>query len=143
MTESTPAAAKIGDQLPQIVYGPISRTTLALYAGASGDHNPIHIDSDMAKSAGLDDVFAQGMLSFGVLARVPKSWAGTENLRAFGIRFVSMTQVHDVITCAGEIVEIFHDSGEKRARISLAATAQDGRKTLTGEAVVALPADLK
>lgn len=139
MTSSTPVTARIGDRLPQIVFGPISRATLALYAGASGDHNPIHIDIDMAKSAGLPDVFAHGMLSFGVLARVPQSWAGIENLRAFGARFVSMTQVHDVITCNGEIVEILRENGEKRARIFLTATAQDGRKTLTGEAIVALP----
>ena len=39
------------------------RATLALFAGASGDHNPIHIDLDVARSAGLDDVFAHGMLS--------------------------------------------------------------------------------
>lgn len=139
MTGSTPATAKIGDHLPQVVFGPISRATLALYAGASGDHNPIHIDIDMAKGAGLADVFAQGMLSFGVLARVPKDWAGIDNVRTFGARFVSMTQVHDVITCNGEIVEIVRENGEKRARISLTATAQDGRKTLVGEAIVALP----
>ena len=139
MTDSTPATAKIGDCLPRIVFGPISRATLALYAGASGDHNPIHIDIDMAKNAGLPDVFAQGMLSFGVLARVPQSWAGIENIRSFGARFVSMTQVHDVITCSGEIVEILREKGETTARISLTATAQDGRKTLAGEAVVALP----
>ena len=40
----------------------ITRTTLALYAGASGDHNPMHIDIDFAKKAGFPDVFAQGML---------------------------------------------------------------------------------
>jgi acyl dehydratase len=127
-----------GDRLPDLVYGPISRATLALYAGASGDHNPIHIDSDMAKKAGVADVFAQGMLSFGVLARVPTEWAGAARLRGITARFVSMTQVHDTITCSGEIVERYQESGEHRARIAITATAQDGRKTLTGEAVVAL-----
>ena len=130
--------ADVGDQLPTITFGPISRTTLALYAGASGDHNPIHIDSDMAKSSGMPDVFAQGMLSFGVLARVPTEWAGADRLRAFGARFVSMTQVHDLVTCTGEVTECFEADGERRVRIAVAATAQDGRKTLTGEAVVAL-----
>lgn len=139
MANKANPAAQVGDQLPALVFGPITRAKLALYAGASGDHNPIHIDLDMAKASGLPDVFAHGMLSFGVLARVPKEWAGLGNLRAFGARFVSMTQVHDVITCTGEIVEILTAGDETRARISLAATAQDGRKTLTGEAVVALP----
>ncbi len=132
------ASAQVGDRLPEIKFGPISRAMLALYAGASGDHNPIHIDSDMAREAGMPDVFAQGMLSFGVLARLPTNWAGIERLRSFGGRFVSMTQVHDVITCTGEIVERFQTCDENRARIALVATAQDGRKTLTGEAIVAL-----
>jgi acyl dehydratase len=139
MAEKARSDAKVGDQLPSLVFGPITRAKLALYAGASGDHNPIHIDIDMAKASGLPDVFAHGMLSFGVLARVPKSWGGQENLRSFGARFVSMTQVHDVITCAGEITEISSVDGEKQARVALTATAQDGRKTLTGEAIVALP----
>lgn len=130
--------AKVGDPLPAVTFGPISRATLALYAGASGDHNPIHIDSDMARRAGMPDVFAQGMLSFGVLARVPSEWAGPDRLRSFAARFVSMTQVHDLITCAGEVVELFDEGGERRARVAVTATAQDGRKTLTGEAVVAL-----
>lgn len=134
----TPLNATVGDRLPLIVFGPISRATLALYAGASGDHNPIHIDSDMAKTSGMPDVFAQGMLSFGVLARIPTEWAGTDRLRSFGARFVSMTQVHDVITCAGEVTELFESDGERRARVAVSATAQDGRKTLIGEAVVAL-----
>lgn len=133
-----PIDTTVGDQLPAITFGPISRATLALYAGASGDHNPIHIDSDMARASGMPDVFAQGMLSFGVLARVPTEWAGPERLRSFGARFVSMTQVHDLITCSGEVTETFEADGERRARIAVTATAQDGRRTLIGEAVVAL-----
>ena len=130
--------AKIGDKLPVFVFGPVSRGVLALYAGASGDHNLIHIDSDYAKNAGLPDVFAQGMLSFGVLAQVATRWAGIEHLRAFGARFVSITQVHDLITCTGEIIERMDVAGETQVCVALTATAQDGRQTLTGEAIVAL-----
>lgn len=86
--------AAIGTVLPDIEFGPISRATLALYAGASGDHNPAHIDVDFAKQAGLPDVFAHGMLSFGALTRVVTEWAGIAALREFGARFVSITQVH-------------------------------------------------
>ena len=48
----------VGDSIPDLVIEPITRSTLALYAGASGDHNPMHIDIDFAKQAGMDDVFA-------------------------------------------------------------------------------------
>lgn len=128
--------AQAGDTLPETTFGPISRGMLALYAGASGDHNPAHIDSDFAKKAGLPDVFAQGMLSFGGLAQVVTRWAGIGRLRSFGARFVSMTQVHDLISCSGVIAERFDVDCEARVRIDLVAKAQDGRETLVGQATV-------
>ena len=133
------AGVGAGDLLADVQFGPISRTTLALYAGASGDHNPAHIDIDFAKKAGLPDVFAHGMLSFGVLSRVVTEWVGGDRLRSFGARFVSITQLHDLLTCRGTVTQCFEAEGERRARIELVATAQDGRQTLLGEAVVALP----
>ncbi|MDZ4869575.1 MAG: MaoC/PaaZ C-terminal domain-containing protein [Alphaproteobacteria bacterium] len=128
----------VGEVLPEVQLGPISRATLALYAGASGDHNPVHIDSDFAKNAGLPDVFAHGMLSFGVLSQAVTRWAGVGRLREFGARFVSVTQVHDLITCRATILERFEADGEARLRLAVVATAQDGRETLNGDAVVAL-----
>ena len=44
----------VGDELPAVAFGPYSRKLLALYAGASGDHNDIHIDVDFARAAGLE-----------------------------------------------------------------------------------------
>lgn len=131
-------SVEAGQALPDVEFGPITRATLALYAGASGDHNPAHIDLDFAKAAGLPDVFAHGMLSYGVLARVVTNWAGVAALREFGARFVSITQVHDKITCKAIVKEIYEADGERRARLAISAVAQDGRETLSGDAVVAL-----
>jgi len=138
MTTDNLNSVQVGDALPPTVFGPVTRGMLALYAGASGDHNPIHIDSDYAKKAGLPDVFAQGMLSFGGLGQVVTKWAGLDRLRSFGARFVSMTQVHDVISCTGTVAERFEAEGEVRLRINVLAQTQDGRQTLVGEAVVAV-----
>ena len=138
MTPASVSAAQVGDALPEVRFGPITRGMLALYAGASGDHNLIHIDTDVAKQSGMTDVFAQGMLSFGVLARVVTEWAGAARLKSFGARFVSITQVHDIIICQGQIVERFEADGERLARIALEASAQDGRKTMAGEAILRL-----
>lgn len=138
MSDNSTADIKANDVLPSITFAPITRATLALYAGASGDHNLVHIDSDYAKKVGAPDVFAQGMLSFGYLAQVVTRWRGLKNLRSFGARFVSITHVHDVVHAAGVVSEVFEQDGERRARIALTATVQDGRTTLTGEAVVAL-----
>ena len=123
--------------ISQITFGPISRTTLALYAGASGDHNPIHIDSDFARAAGQPDVFAHGMLGFGVLARVVTEWAGQARLVSFEARFTSITHVRDTVTCSGEIVEQFEQNEKPLLRIALQANTQDGRSTMVGEAIVA------
>lgn len=126
-----------GSALPELRFGPILRSTLALYAGASGDHDPVHIDTDFAKEAGLPDVFAHGMLSFGILSRMVTQWCGTERLRSIGARFVSITQVHDLITCSGTVIEWLEQDGEYVARVEVSASAQDGRATLIGEALVA------
>ena len=131
------STADVGQVLPELEFGPVSRTLLALYAGASGDHNPAHIDINFARKAGLPDVFAHGMLSYGVLAQVVTQWAGVGRVREFGARFVSITQVRDRITCKATIVERFEVDGEMRVKLAVLATAQDGRETLSGEAVVA------
>lgn len=138
MSGSDLKSVRVGAELPELKFGPVTRATLALYAGASGDHNPAHIDLDFIKKAGLPDVFAQGMLSFGVLTRVVTQWAGEGKLREFGARFVSITQVHDLVTCRATVTERFEAEGEQRIRLSVIATAGDGRETLNGDAVVAL-----
>lgn len=124
----------VGTELPAVSMPAISRTTLALFAGASGDHNPIHIDIDVARSAGMDDVFAQGMLSMAYLGRVLTGWVPQSELRSFTVRFAAITPVHGVPTCSGRVTEV----GEDTATVALAVTLADGTVTLTGDAVVAL-----
>ena len=112
----------------------ISRTTLALFAGASGDHNPIHIDLDVARGAGLDDVFAHGMLSMAYLARLLTDWVPQERIRSYRVRFAAVTPVHAVPTCTGRVVAV--EGGT--ATVEVAVTLADGTTTLTGDATVAL-----
>jgi len=128
----------VGSEIPSLVLPPISRTTLALYAGASGDHNPIHIDIDFAKKAGMPDVFAHGMLSMAYLGRMLTNWQPQSQLRKFGNRFATITQLRDVITCSGTVVELIEHNGETLARCEIQAAKADGEKTLVGEALVAL-----
>ncbi|SHJ60095.1 Acyl dehydratase [Shimia gijangensis] len=132
----TPEMAKVGDILPPLSFGPITRTKLALYAGASGDHNPIHIDTDFAKKAGLQDVFAHGMLSMAQLGRVATDWAGIDRLRGLSSRFTALTPVGATVTCEGRIAEKFEQDGAPMLRIALTATIDDGTQTLRGEALI-------
>lgn len=128
----------VGTEIPSLELPPISRYTLALFAGASGDHNPIHIDSDFAKQAGMPDVFAHGMLSMAYLGRLLTDWKPQSSLRKFSTRFAAITQLHDVVTCSGTVVEIIEAEGETLARCEININNQDGAATLVGEALVAL-----
>ena len=131
-------ALQVGDALPQLALPPLSRTTLALYAGASNDHNPIHIDLDFARKAGMPDVFAHGMLSMAWLGRLLTQWADQRQLRSFGVRFVDITHLANEITCSGRIVEKFVAEGERRVKVQRQTADQHGATKIVGEAVVAL-----
>jgi len=125
----------VGTELPPLQTEPISRLTLALYCGASGDHNPIHVDSDFARGAGMDDVFAHGMLGMAYLARVVTGWVPQRAIRALSTRFVAITHVGDRITCSGSVVEKLAD---RQVRLALTAQDQSGAVKLAGEAIVEL-----
>ncbi len=127
-----------GTEIPALELPPISRTTLALFAGASGDHNPIHIDIDFAKKAGMPDVFAHGMLSMAYLGRMITNWQPQSQLRRFSNKFAAITHLQDVITCSGKVVEIIEQDGETLARCEIQAAKATGEQTLVGEALVAV-----
>jgi acyl dehydratase len=129
---------KVGDRIVDKTFPKITRATLAFYAGASGDHNPIHIDSDFAKAAGFPDVFSHGMLVMGLLGQAVTDAVPPERLRAFSTRFVAITQLGAVIRCEGTVEELFEVEGERRARVALTANDQGGDVKLVGEAIVAL-----
>jgi len=129
----------VGDALPPLMLPPLSRTTLALYAGASGDHNPIHIDIDFARQAGAPDVFAHGMLSMAWLGRMLTGWTAQQNLREFGIRFSAITQVGERITCSGRVTEKLERDGERLVRVEVQTANDAGEVKLVGDALIALP----
>lgn len=131
-------AIQAGDMLPELVLPPIDRTMLALFAGASGDHNPIHIDIDVARRAGMPDVFAHGMLGMAWLGRMLVHWAPQSRLRSFEVRFTGILHLGNVIRCSGRVIERLDLDGEPCARVELLAANQYGQTKITGEALVAL-----
>ncbi len=138
MNEIRYDALKVGDRLPALKVPPINRTTLALYAGASGDHNPIHIDIDFARKSRMPDVFAQGMLSAAYVARLLTDWAPQQRLRSLSLRFTGITQLGHQPTCTGQVTEKFEAGGERRVKVELKCTNQYGEDKIVGEAVLAL-----
>ncbi|CAN7492100.1 MaoC/PaaZ C-terminal domain-containing protein [Pseudomonas umsongensis] len=129
---------QIGFELPPLVLPAINRTTLALYAGASGDHNQVHIDLDFARKARQPDVFAHGMLSVAYLGRLLTAWIPQQQIRSLAVRFTGITQLGHIPTCHGKVIELFEVDGERRARLAIRCVNQYGDEKLLGEATVAL-----
>ena len=92
---------------------------IAAYAEASGDHNPIHVDGDFARSVGLPGVIAHGMLQMGLLARAA---GAPDRVRRLACRFSGMVRPGDTVTFAAEPAD---------GSVRLTAVNQDGEPVLT------------
>ncbi|MHA4778825.1 MaoC/PaaZ C-terminal domain-containing protein [Streptomyces sp. MSC1_001] len=110
----------------------ITRTVLALYAGASGDHNPVHIDIDACQAVGIDDVFAHGMLSMAYLGRLLTDWVPQERIASYEVRFSAITPVNSTPVCTGTVTAV--EAG--LAHLDLTVTLPDGTVTLRGSAAL-------
>src|SRR5947199_10720070 len=74
-----------GDQAPEVTHE-LTRTDLVMYAGASGDFNPMHHDDATAQAAALPSVFAHGMSSAGFLAKALTDYAGFGSRKKYTAR---------------------------------------------------------
>jgi len=128
--------AFVGDKIPDLVIEPITRSTLALYAGASGDHNPIHIDLDFAKEAGMKDVFAHGMLIMAYLGKAVTNIVPQSNLKNFSVRFSSITNIGDILTCSGEVKKIEKNNSKKTIVLDLIVSDKFGDIKISGVASI-------
>ncbi|HSV71996.1 MAG TPA: MaoC/PaaZ C-terminal domain-containing protein [Methylibium sp.] len=136
---TTPALSfEVGDRLPELVVEPLTRATLALYAGASGDHVPLHIDTDVARRAGMPDVFGHGMLSAAWLGRLLTSWVEPDRILSLELRFVGVFHLYNQAICSGRVVERTERDGRPCARVEIALANQYGEPKVAGEAVLAL-----
>jgi len=107
----------------------IDRELLKRYADAGGDQNPIHQDEAFAKSVGLPDVIAHGMLTMGLVGQYVSDWAGgSANVKEFSARFTK-----PVVVPANAIVELVVNGVATEEdgfyRLELTATV-DGVKVL-------------
>ena len=93
----------VGATHEAVVVEDLPRTQIVMYAGASGDFNPIHHDEIFAtKRAGYPSVFAHGMLSMGLTGRMLTDWLGDGVLREFGVRFVRQVWPGDTLTARAQ-----------------------------------------
>lgn len=120
---------EVGTQLPERIFK-IDRELLKKYADASGDQNPIHQNEDFAKSVGLPDVIAHGMLTMALVGKYATDWAGgSSTIKEFSARFTK-----PVVVPAGKTVDLIVSAtiGEITdgiVRLDLNAVS-DGQKVL-------------
>ena len=132
--------AEPGTELPPQQYQ-VTRRDLVRYAGASGDFNVIHWNERIAKSVGLPDVIAHGMLTMALAGRFLAEWAGDPGaVTEYGVRFSAPVVVPDddkgaTVEVTGTVTERLDDQ-----RVAVDVTARsDGTKVLSrARAVVRL-----
>jgi len=129
-------SAKIGEFFPELKLEPVSRKSLALYAGASGDHNPLHIDTDYANEIGLPDVIAHGMLIMGYLGRLLTNNFNQGQIIEYSVQFSSITNIGDELTCSAKVVKTFTDGTRKNLKLELNVTDQHDDLKLKGYSLI-------
>lgn len=124
-----------GAELPARRFGPVSQEQIDAYALASGDMNPIHRDSEFARSVGLGGTIAHGMLAMGLAGAYLAELAGPANLRQFGARFKAMTRPGETIICTGRVIEAEAAPNGRLLRCEIQAANEAGEIKLTGHCV--------
>jgi acyl dehydratase len=130
----------VGDSLPAIVQGPVTRTQIVKYAGASYDFNPIHHDEEFARRTLGGGIIAHGMMIMGYLGKCATAYLGTALFDKFTSRNLAMTRPGDVLIIEGRVEEKTATAGGGGTlRISLTATHQaTGVLMCTGEVVATI-----
>lgn len=132
---------EVGTELPTARYE-LSREDLRAYAEASGDRNPIHLDEATARSVGLPDVIAHGMLTMGLAGTVVADWVGDPaRVLSYGTKFTAPVVVPAdapaVVEVAGTVVA--RDEAAGTAEVDLVVTSAGAKVLTRARAVVALP----
>jgi acyl dehydratase len=119
----------------------VTRADLVAYAEASGDHNPIHQDEEVARSVGLPGVIAHGMYTMALAARAVADWYPGAELVSIGCKFTNPV----VVPAEGAVeVEVAGEAkGSEDGLTTIALTVTSGGQKVLGmpKAVVRTPAD--
>jgi 3-hydroxybutyryl-CoA dehydratase len=117
----------------------VTETDIYLYAGVTGDFNPAHVDEEYARKTYFGTRIAHGMLSAGFISAVLGTrlpGPGAIYLRQ-ELTFLGAVKIGDTITARVEVTEI--DAAKGRVKLLTTCDNQEGKRVLTGEAVVSPP----
>jgi hydroxyacyl-ACP dehydratase HTD2-like protein with hotdog domain len=128
-----------GTEVPALVKYP---TTMQLvkYAAASGDFYQIHYDKDFALASGLPGIIVHGWLALAFLGEMVTGWIGDKGmvLKLNG-SYRGMNRVHEDLICNGKVTKKYTENGQNYAKLDIWVENPQGDKTVTGNAVIALP----
>ncbi|MFL2982823.1 MAG: MaoC/PaaZ C-terminal domain-containing protein [Candidatus Neomarinimicrobiota bacterium] len=133
-----PGKVKVGYKLPELMIRPITNEMLTLYANASGDYNPIHLDKSYAQRAGLPDVIAHGMLIMSFLGQALINNIEQAKIKEYGVQFSSITKINDILICNGSVSYIHKVQGADMAHFDLKVTDNNGNEKLVGYSKIIL-----
>lgn len=111
----------------------IEAAQVAAYAEASGDHNPIHLDADAARRAGLDGPILHGMLMMGMLEAPVLDWLPGYRLAWLQTRFMRPLAVGGSLSVSGRVVKLM-TAPEGGLILRLMLKDGDGHALAVGEA---------
>lgn len=125
---------KVSDKLPVREWVP-THMQVRQYAEASGDFNPIHLDDNYARQAGLGGVIAHGMLTMAQMAAMLTDWIGSEGtITKLEVRFEHMVRPGDTIRCSGFVKARSEDS----LMCNLEAVNDKVERVLSGSASITI-----
>jgi acyl dehydratase len=118
----------------EISCGPVTAVDLALYAAASGDLNPLHLDDSVARKAGFDQPLVHGMLTMAYVARLFTQTFGSSALLALNTRFIGVAKRGDTLVLSASLSEC----DDRSALYSVRGTTTAGSEIVSGSAHVRL-----
>lgn len=131
------ADLKVGDAHTAVVAENLSRTEIAMYAGASGDFNPLHTDEVYATQvAGYDTVIAHGQLTMALTAKLVTQWVDEARLVSFGVRFVRQVWPGDTLSVTATVAAVDSPDSGPLVHLELVTTNAGGDKVVTGYATL-------
>jgi acyl dehydratase len=130
---------KEGDAAPEFSHA-LDRMDLVMYAGASGDFNPMHSNEVAAKEAGLPSVFGHGMFTMGLLGKAITDYVGVGNLERYQVRFTKQTWPGETLITHITVAKKYDEDGKHKVELDCEVVNEDGEPKVQGTAVAALPA---
>ena len=127
-----------GSEIPELVKRPTTRQ-LVMWAGASGDLNPIHYDKDYALERGLPGVVVHGQLAGCFLGQMMTDWIGERgSLKKLNVSYKGLNFPGQTLTCKGVVIRKYVEQGEHCVAARIWAENPKGDKTVSGTATVSL-----